>query len=342
MAATKRYADTSVATRLFEEFYGFDFFKAVELLELLAPEKKKLGKALVPAEEAVRFSARPDLVFPASEISGLKRGDQETPASMEVTFLGLIGPSGVLPHWYTELVQERLRQKDSGFKDFLDLFHHRLTSLFYLAWKKNKFCPNYLAGAKDRLSGYLLSLTGLGTPGLADRIGLPVDSLAFYSGHLSQSIPSALAIESAIEHFSGIPAKIEQFLERVLPLEPEDMTALGLSNAKMGENAVVGCQFYECQTRFRVVLGPLSYKELMPFLPDGEMLRPIFSLVKYMVGVEYEFEIRLVLGEEAIPPCLIGGHTPTTPRLGWTTWLKAEHVRHKEDLCMTFQERDLN
>ena len=68
---------------------------------------------------------------------------------------------------------ERVRQKDFSLTSFLDIFHHRLISLFYLAWKKHRFPENYLPGAQDRLSQYLLSLIGLGTPGLAGRLGLP-------------------------------------------------------------------------------------------------------------------------------------------------------------------------
>ena len=93
-----------------------------------------------------------------------------------------------MPQWYTQMILAREREKDRTLADFLDLFHHRLISLFYLAWK-NIASLKLPAGARDRLSRYLLSLSGLGTPGLTDMIGLPEEALTFYSGLLSSQSP---------------------------------------------------------------------------------------------------------------------------------------------------------
>ena len=56
-----------------------------------------------PRAEVVRFGVPPSLAFPASEIQSLTLA-QDGPARMAVNFLGLIGPSGVLPHQRTDLV----------------------------------------------------------------------------------------------------------------------------------------------------------------------------------------------------------------------------------------------
>ena len=267
----------------------------------------------------------------------MEHGEGVTPPAMEVTFMGLIGPAGVLPYCYNEMAIERLRQKDTTLTAFLDIFHHRLVSLFYLAWKKHQFPATYLPGAKDRLSGYLLSLNGLGTPLLAGMVGLPEESLIFCTGLLSRTIPSAAAIERAVEYLGGTSVTVEQFLERLVPISPEDQTRLGIANGHLGVDAVCGSYVWNCQATFRVNLGPMGYSHFLRLLPSGDLLRPIFSLVKYMVGMEYEFEIRVILNREEIPPCVLGMEAPAPPRLGWTTWLKAPQIIPEDDPSITFQ-----
>jgi len=339
MVTKERRTGTHIKDRLFDEWYRFSFFSAVHLLETLSPDKKKLGTTQEPAKEAVRFTVKPGFSFPASDISNLTERQGDGPAAMEVAFLGLIGPSGLLPHWYNTLAIERLRAKDSSFTAFLDLFHHRLISLFYLAWKKHQFPVNFLPGAKDKLSGYLLSLCGLGTPKLNGRIGFAEESLSFYSGLLSRMVPSGSSISETVAHFSGTEASVEQFVERMIPLDEGDMSRLGQAKGGLGQGFILGRHVWECQTKFRVLLGPMSFKEFSRFIPSGDMHKPTFSLVRYMVGIEYEFEICLCLRREEVPTCHLGrsvGHPDT--RLGWSTWSKGQKFMHSEDIFVTFQE----
>ena len=337
MASQKRRPGPSLKDRLFEKCYRFSFFKAVQILESVFPGRKPVGQTLTPSEEVVRFSVKPSFVFPPSDIAALQPGDGTTPPAMEVTFMGLIGPAGVLPYWYNELAIERLRQKDTTFTAFLDIFHHRLVSLFYLAWKKHQFPATYLPGAKDRLSGYLLSLNGLGTPLLAGMVGLPEESLIFCTGLLSRTIPSAAAIERAVEYLAGTSVTVEQFIERLVSISPEDRTRLGVANGHLGVDAVCGTHVWDCQATFRVNLGPMKFGHFLRLLPSGDLLRPIFSLVKYMVGMDYEFEIRVILDRREVQPCILGTEGPAAPRLGWSTWVKSPEVTPSEHPAIAFQ-----
>jgi type VI secretion system protein ImpH len=342
MATKKRQSDTPLISRLFEEFYRFSFYRAVTLMERLTPAKKRIGETLDPSQETLRFCVRPSFSFPPSDISSLVKPEGEEQPRMEVRFLGLIGPSGVLPYWFNDLAVSRMQAKDSTLVDFLDIFHHRLISLFYLAWKRYNFTVNYRPGADDRLSWYLLSLIGLGTGGLRGRIGLPEESLIYCSGLLARQIPSAAAVEAAVRYMAGTEVEVHQFVERMIPLEPSDCTRLGSANAVLGETTICGSYVRECQTKFRINLGPVAYSQFTRFLPSGDLLKPIFALIRYLVGIEYEFEICIFLKAAEVPGCTLGGvASPVSPRLGWSTWLLARGALMKEDPHIAVQEGDL-
>jgi len=342
MATKKRQPDSPLTYRLFHEFYRFSFYRAVTIWEKLNATGKSLGDTLDPKEESIRFSVKPGLSFPPSDISNLQQGDTQAKAKMEVRFLGLIGPSGVLPHWFNDLATARMQAKDFALVDFLDIFHHRLITLFYLTWKRYNFAVNYVSGAKDSLSWYLLSLIGLGTEGMRGRIGLPEESLLFCSGLLSRQVPSASAVAAAVKYMAGADAEVHQFIERMISLEPADCTQLGAANASLGMSTICGSYVRECQAKFRIHLGPIGYRHFARFLPGGDLLKPIFSLVRYMVGIEYEFEICIFLKAQEVPGCTLGAAKADSPRLGWSTWMLGRGITLKEDPYVTFQEGDLN
>src|SRR5688572_7807878 len=108
-AIRDRYAAVELALR--EEPWTFQFFQAVRLLERLLPGRSPVGRFVHPSKEVVRFGAHTATAFPASQIQELDWFEDRQPV-MVVNFMGLTGPSGVLPLYYSELVRERLRAKD--------------------------------------------------------------------------------------------------------------------------------------------------------------------------------------------------------------------------------------
>ena len=96
---------TSLEQRLFEHGYTFDFFQAVRLLRRLDPGRVGVGLGGPPGLEIVRFRAHVSLNFPPSSIHELERPTSALPVpTMTQAFMGLTGPSGVLPRHYTELL----------------------------------------------------------------------------------------------------------------------------------------------------------------------------------------------------------------------------------------------
>ena len=125
----------SVIDELFEEPYRFEFFQSMRLLERALPDPRSVGREGSPNTEVVRFRALQALTFPPSSIYDLSRpaSPEQTPV-MTVAFMGLTGPSGVLPRHYTELMLRLERASSSpqrfALRDWFDLFNHRLISLF--------------------------------------------------------------------------------------------------------------------------------------------------------------------------------------------------------------------
>jgi type VI secretion system protein ImpH len=306
-----------IAAVLDREPYTFAFFQAVRLLARMS-NRELVGRYTNPEDEILRFGVTESVAFPASEIQSLDRTG-EGPARMRVNFMGLTGPLGVLPLPYSALIQERIRARDHSMRDFLDIFNHRMISLFYGAWEKYRFEIPYERGEKDRFSQHLLALLGLGTPGLQDRQDVPDDSLLFYSGLLAAHARSASGMRQLLSDFFDVPVEIEQFVGAWYPVEDEAQCSLGVSETmseQLGLGAIVGDEVWDQQSRVRIRLGPLTLEQYRDFLPGGEAYRHLKALTKFCAGGEFDVEAQLVLRRDETPDC--GLHNGV--QLGWTSW----------------------
>jgi type VI secretion system protein ImpH len=310
---------------LWQEPYRFEFFQAVRLLQRMFPDRNVVGRFSPAANEVVRFSAHASLPFPASEIQKLERiGDR--PPLMTVNFMGLTGPLGMLPLYYTELVVQRVRGRDYTMRDFFDLFNHRMISLFYQAWEKYRFTIAYERDERDRFSHHLLDLIGLGTPGLQHRQAVADDSLLYYSGLLSLHPRSASALRNILMDYFDVPVEIEQFVGAWYPLDENTQTCMVNQNTyseQLAVGAIVGHEVWDPQSAARIKLGPLTLRQYLEFLPNGSAFEPLKALTKFFSGREWEFEVQLILMKDEVPRCELGSELEEAPQLGWVSWIKS-------------------
>lgn len=330
MGAQGRGTDPAVDAPVFREPWAHSFFEAVRHLEALAPERKPVGRDADPGKEAVRFRLRPSLEFPASEISDLKPGEGGGPPEMTVEFLGLFGASGSLPRHYTSLIQDRMRARDYALRDFLDVFNHRLLSLFFRAWEKYRFYVQYPRGNDCPFTDRLFCLIGMGTPGMRGRLDIRDEVLLHYSGLFSQNPRSAVALEAILGDYFRLPVAVLQFQPREIRLNPEDMTRLGTGGNELGATTTIGASIPDVQGKFRLRFGPLKMRQFEDLLPDGTGLRPAVQLTRLFVGAEFDFDVQLVLRKEDVPPCKLGA-PGAGARLGWTSWLQTAPAAQDAD-----------
>jgi type VI secretion system protein ImpH len=355
MATSSRRQAVALTEQLRSEPYRFDFFQAVRLLRRMASEqspdgaRQPVGEDHAPGEEIVRFRALPSHNFPAGPISSFRAlegspSDLAAPPEMTVAFLGLFGPSGVLPRHYTQLVIDRTRHKDFGLRNFLDLFHHRLISLYYRAWEKYRFPIGYERTAleadgsqQDLFTNCLYSLVGWGTGGLRQRLEVTDDSFLYYGGLFAHYPRNAISLERMVADYFDLPAEILQFQGQWLYLADEDQTRMPSStqregqNNRLGHGALIGDRVWGIENKFRVRIGPLSYGQFRGFLPDGDQLVLLGQLVRSYVGPDFDFDVQLVLRKAEVPVCRLAASGSGGSRLGWDMWLYNEAPNYDVD-----------
>lgn len=319
---------------LFDEPFQFEFFQAVRLLEKVFPERRAVGREAAVTPEVVRFRSRLGLDFPASEIHEVKEVFDETTDErrfeMFVNFMGMLGINGVMPTHYTELAIERRRYQDTTMWSFMDIFTHRSVSMFYRAWEKYRFPVSYERG-KDDFTAFLFDFVGLGTNGLRGRMSLEDESLLPYAGLISQKPHSAIALANILSDYFGVKAKIEQFFGQWLQLDAESVTTLGQANSSLGTSAIIGTRIWEQQSKFRVRLGAMSFREFQDFLPNGAAHKSLKSIVRFIVGLEFDFDVQLVLQAKQVPGTILTTRAKRRPMLGWTSFLKTKPFRQDDE-----------
>lgn len=348
----------SLAAQLFADPTIFSFFQAMRLLERWQPERQPVAQAGPPSAEIVRIRAHQSLGFPASQIFDLQLSAGAKPPVLTVTFFGLTGPSGILPRHYTELLLKLYKEtkgpERTTLRDWLDLFNHRLISLFYKAWEKYRFFlpyerRDYARRDPDSFTSAMFSLIGLGTPGLRKRLRLcywdahlsrtclldQVNDLGllFYGGLLAHRPRNAVSLQAMLGDYFQLPVNVHQFQGQWLLLEPANQSRLGngaLFNNQLGVNMVAGERVWDVQGKVRIRLGPLSYDQFLEFLPDRSLqpgrkaLFMLLHLVRFYVGPELSFDVQVILQAAGVPECCLAMADGIGPRLGWNIWLKSQ------------------
>ena len=360
MRATYRLPPAAVIDRLFEQPHSFEFFQAVRLLENWFQRHEGLSSTEVMSQR-LSFRNSLSMSFPASEIERLEtlwldqvdlpdrqRATLEEVASateaaprrlqpgtvrrLEITpaFMSLLGASGTLPIFYTELLARREQTlRDSSARAFLDIFLHRSVVLFYQAWRKHRLAIRYESDRRHHFLPQVLALAGVGQRSLRDRLqpdkgGVSDEMIAYFSGLFQQRSLSASALQQVLSLYFRTPVQVAQFVGRWFKLPSEHQTRLGLGNAQLGSRALSGERVWQRDLRVRLTFGPLSLERYRRFLPGGSAALALRQLLVQMTGMSLEYEVRLQLRAPDVQAVRLGG--AEGPRLGWETFLVSRPV----------------
>lgn len=317
-------------SRVKAEPYRFDFFQLLRRLENLDPSRPRIGFATRPSEEQIRLCQIPNLAFAPSTVAAWKDRTDTVPAPrVFVHFLGMLGPHGPLPLHLTEYVRNRERHfDDPTLARFMDMFNHRVLSLFYRAWSSSRKTVNYERGEQDRFAMYIGSLFGIGMDHLRHRDEVPDEAKLHFAGRSSSLTRHPEGLAAVIGSFFDLPVRIEEFIGQWVDLEPEYTCRLGnRESTGLGSTAIVGARIWDVSQRFRVVLGPLTLPDFERFLPGGDSLDRLVGWINNLVGFELQWDANLVLKKDEVPATRLGQQG----RLGWSTWMHSRPFENDAD-----------
>lgn len=314
--------------------YKFDFFHLMRRLECIHRDLPRFGEARGPDKEPIRLAQKPTLAFPPTAIGGFEPGKAGRPPRLLSLFFGLLGPNGPLPTHLTDYAHQRsLHANDPTFVRFLDVFHHRLMSLFYRAWANAQPTISHDRPESDRFGSYVGSLCGIGAESMQNRDAMPDLVKLHFAGRLACQTRHPEGLESILKEFFRVPARIEEFVGHWLPVPEDSQTGLGFGrpSEQIGLGALAGARVWDRQSKFRVVIGRVGLADYERFLPAGEALPRLIACVRNYAGDEMYWDVNLILKKEDVPQTQLG----VQGRLGWTSWLTGRQPQEDaDDLCL--------
>ncbi len=300
--------------------YQFGFYHALRCMENLYSDKPRIGESTRTSDDILRLSQEPSMAFSASTLAAFELAENDDIAKLSVNFFGLFGPNGPLPLHLTEYARDRMRNSDDPtFSAFIDIFHHRMLSLFYRSWANAQPTVNFDRPQQDRFSIYIGSLFGLALPSLKNRDEMPDFTKLHFSGRLSSNTQNVEGLISIIRSFFKINVEINEFIGEWMKLPDNCKFHLGesIESTVLGENITLGDCVWQCQQKFRIILGPLSIKQYEHFFPGKDSNKRLRAIVRNYVGDSINWDVKLLLKKNSVPMITLGEND----FIGWNTWL---------------------
>ncbi len=297
----------------------YSFAAALRIVECGFAQRPRLGHSKRPAEDAVRLAQHVTLGFAGMPIDGMDRGGSgDRYGTLRVRYPGLFGPNGPLPLHLTEYVVDRGKHHgDATFRDFVNVFQHRLISVYWRAISAAQPVVHLDRPGDDSFSTYYASLAGFVRMEDAELDPRVDRARRHWISHFARPVRSAEGLEAILSGFFATAVSVEEYVGRWVDL-PSEGLKLGKSNA-LGEDTHLGESFWDCSQSVRIAFRALDRDQYERLLPSGSSWPLIEQLVSSYIGRELAWDVKLVLnldqGEELR---LDGGQ-----RLGWNTWLKS-------------------
>jgi type VI secretion system protein ImpH len=204
-----------------------------------------------------------------------------------------------------------------------------MIAMFYRAWAVNHAAVSFDRVAEDpetdRFGFYVASTIGLAEKTLRRRDGVPDIAKQHFAGRSSHQTKPPEGLAAILGDYFGMPCRIEEFVGQWIDIPESDRLRVGKDRAigRLGESAVVGARTWDCTQKFRIVIGPLTLRAVLPPAPKRTLVRPPRRVGPQLRGTSSTGTRRSSSRKKRSPApgsAATGVRPPSM--LGWTTWMK--------------------
>lgn len=344
MESAARHHPPCVIEIVFKEPFSFDFDQAVMILEAahpmhpLSPHQHMPYASSMPSFsladaphidfEALQIKANVSLATQASPVHHIDVLKTQRKPIMWVNFLSLAGAQGPLEITYTEMVIERMRTKDTNFRDLLDIFNHRLASLWNKFHRMTKPSTTTKPAIQSALGQCFLGLSGCFTSSQTQKEkNLLHHFLLAYPFYFWQNQRTALGLQKLVQHHFGYPVRVDAFQGQWQSIHPHEQTRIGQHKGAwnaLGRTSVLGQKIWQQNAGICITIGPLAYDTFYGFAPfneSNERFLALYTFCRLIVPSTIAIKIEFMMDQTHKKSFYLGTHTKPEGYLGKNTWI---------------------
>jgi type VI secretion system protein ImpH len=277
-----------------------DFFQALSLLEeyFAGPPTDELDAD----EHHIRLGAALGIGFPAADVAAIHYVPGKG-IRMLMSFMGLVGVSSPLPHYFTEHALHYTHESEA-LTDFLNIFDHRIYTLFYQAWRKYRLVTQSCLVTSNVLLGRISCLSGR-LPDAAE--GLPAQLQMRYAGLFAAGSRNANGLEVMLaDALDGVKVTVQQWVPRWAPVD--SIKQLGQSIC-LGDNALLGERLFDRSGKIKIFIELTKTQPIYQYLAGSANIQLVCQLVNAYCTLPFEYDIEVRFPPQALVQICLGKET---------------------------------
>lgn len=307
-------ASSAQPVQLTAESWRYQLFQLLRILEANTPTAPRLGERGPAREERIRLRPSTSLGFPCAETVDISQhidpqGQPRTVVTANIT--GLYGVGSPLPRSYPHQILLHADDQPQQ-RDFLDLLHHRLLSIWYRAWRHHRYEHSFRSDGTDPLSRALLDFIGVPPSATADELGIEPVRLLRYLGLFVGHTRPASGLQTLLGEELELPLSVEVAPLRWVALPPEQWPRLrSQSSSALGRDIVIGTRHLDRMTSLRLHIGPVNYTMLLALWPGAALHRRLIALARFYLRQPLDLELHVQVPASEIAHTQLGGRQPS-------------------------------